>query len=567
METREFFLAEYGPARVIETTETHGTIEGEFRSWYAGADNKERLDDLTSYARSAYRAKSLVKYEHSCEHGFLEALFHEPRDEGCAGGIHGSAFLGRRRERRQHHLAPALVLRRAPRRRRRRRGDRDAHADVVFEPFVTEWHYRIRPPPGFQARKLPADDVLSLGPAQLESEFKVAADGAVHATWRFDTVKSRYTPAETDALLTALRELKSAETQLITFDQVGVALRAEGDFKGALHANDALIAAYPRKAVHRLRAATALLEAGLGARAQREALAATKLEPKSALAWKTLGWMLQHDAVGRRFGEGFDRAGALAAYRKARALDPENTDIAADLAVLLEHDANGVRYSPRLEPGRRPSATTSLRRELLSEEDAEGRRLHAATCPMRCSTRAAIAELREALRKQPPSATQRALTLAAIGAESGSAKALEFARGLSQRRVGPACGARERRQPAGARCANIRAPRICIEASTRGQTTTAATTQRIATLRKTQRNDGKAIEPTDPRGVVLRWFVELLAVDGNDERTAQAARAGQRVAARQRGLRARTARHRHGLREARTCLSTSARTCCSATCA
>ena len=50
-----------------------------------------------------------------------------------------------------------------------------------------------------------------------------------------------------------------------------------------------------------------------------------------------------------------------------------------------------------------------------------------------------------------------------------------------------------------------------IEASTRGQTTTAATTQRIAMLRKTQRNDGKLIQPTDPRGVVLRWFVELLA--------------------------------------------------------
>ena len=86
-----------------------------------------------------------------------------------------------------------------------------------------------------------------------------------------------------------------------------MALRTEGDFNGALRANDERVAKYPRKAVHRLRSATALLEAGLGARAQKEALAATKLEPKSALAWKTLGWMLQHDAVGRRFCDGFDR--------------------------------------------------------------------------------------------------------------------------------------------------------------------------------------------------------------------------------------------------------------------
>ena len=101
------------------------------------------------------------------------------------------------------------------------------------------------------------------------------------------------------------------------------------------------------KAVHRLRHAYALLDAGLGARAQREALAATQLEPKYALAWKARGWMLQHDAVGRRFGAGYDRAGAIAAYRKARELDPTNTDIAADLGVLLEHDARGERYADK----------------------------------------------------------------------------------------------------------------------------------------------------------------------------------------------------------------------------
>ena len=54
-----------------------------------------------------------------------------------------------------------------------------------------------------------------------------------------------------------------------------------------------------------------------------------------------------------------------------------------------------------------------------------------------------------------------------------------------------------------------------IEASTRGQTTTAANTQRIAMLRKTTRNDGRGIEPTDPRGVVLHAFGELFAPDRN----------------------------------------------------
>jgi transglutaminase-like putative cysteine protease/tetratricopeptide (TPR) repeat protein len=514
LETRDVFLAEYGPARVIETTETHGTIEGEFRSWYAGADNKARLDDLTSYARSAYRAKSLEKYEHTASTDFSKpySMSLEMKDapvgftdlHTSAVGIKVSNIASRLPSYFDDRLKEEESV-----------TESDARtADVVFEPFVTEWRYRIRPPLGFQARKLPADSVQNLGPARLASEFRVAADGTVNATWRFDTLKRRYTPAETTALLAALRELKDAETQLISFDQVGVALRADGDFKGALRANDELVVKYPRKAVHRLRSATALLEAGLGTRAQKEALAATKLEPKSALAWKTLGWMLQHDAVGRRFGEGFDRAGALAAYHKAQVLEPDNADISADLAVLLEHDAFGVRYSPKSDLDEAID-NYQLRRAALSEEDAKddsyaNNLLYALLYAQR------YGELREALRKLPPGATQRALMLAAIGAESGGARALEFARDLSM----DAADRRTALASAGNLLARLRAYSSAadlIEASTRGQTTTAASTQRIAMLRKTQRNDGKPIEPTDPRGVVLRWLVELLSVEKNED--------------------------------------------------
>jgi transglutaminase-like putative cysteine protease/tetratricopeptide (TPR) repeat protein len=513
LETRDIFLAEYGPARVIETTETHGTIEGEFRSWYAGADNKARLDDLTSYARSAYRAKSLEKYEHTASTDFSKpySMSLEMKDapvgftdlQTSAVGIKVSNIATRLPSYFDDRLAEDAGVK------------SDARtADVVFEPFITEWHYRIRPPVGFQPRKLPTDAVQNLGPARLASEFTIDADGTINATWRFNTMKRRYTPEETNALLAALRELKDSETLLISFDQVGVALRADGDFKGALRANDELVAKYPRKAVHRLRSATALLEAGLGTRAQKEALAATKLEPKSALAWKTLGWMLQHDAVGRRFGDGFDRAGALAAYHKAQVLDPENADISADLAVLLEHDAYGVRYSPKSDLEEAIS-NYQLRHALLSEEDAKddsyaNNLLYALLYAHR------YGELREALRKLPPGATQRALTLAAIGAESGGAKALEFARDLSI----DASDRRTALASAGALLVRLReypSAADLIEASTRGQTTTAATTQRIAMLRKTQRRDGKTFEPADPRGVVLRWFVELLATETNED--------------------------------------------------
>jgi hypothetical protein len=510
IETRDFFLAEYGPARVVETTETHGIVEGEYRAWYAGGDTKERVDQLKSYMREAYRAKELIDYQHSASTDFSKpySMRIEMKDapvgftdlETAAVGINVANITSRLPEYFDARVEDT------------EEGETDKRTtDVVFDPFVTEWRYRIQPPPGFQVRSLPADNVLALGPAQLVSEFQVN-EGTVLATWRFDTVKARYTPAETDALIKALRELNSAETQLIAFDQVGVALRADGDFKGALQANEALVEKYPRKAVHRLRNASALLEAGLGARAKREAQSATKLEPRLALAWKTLGWTLQHDAVGRRFGEGFDRAGAIAAYRKARELDPLNADIAADLAVLLEHDLNGVRYSAKANLDE-AIAEYQIRRKLLSDQEAKSddyaNNLYYALLYAK-----RYGELRDTLRQAGPSLTQRALLITTVAAERGGTAAIEASRTL--------VSSEQDRRSALASAGNIltrlreyRAAADLIEASTRGQTTTAANTQRIALLRKTQRVDARAIFPVDPRGVVLRSFGELLAPDSN----------------------------------------------------
>ena len=385
-------------------------------------------------------------------------------------------------------------------------------ADVVFEPFVTEWQYRIQPPPGFQSRSLPAGSVVKLGPARLVSEFNTTADGAVRATWRFDTVKGRYSMAETEALIKALRDLHAAEMKLIAFDQIGVALRADGDFKGALQANETLVAKYPRKGVHRLRNASALLEAGLGTRAQREALTATRLEPKSSLAWKMLGWTLQHDAVGRRFGEGYDRTGAIAAYRKARALAPEDTDIAADLAVLLEHDLYGVRYSPKANLDE-AIVEYQARRKLLSEDEAKSddyaNNLYYVLLYAR-----RFAELRDTLQDAAPGVAQRTLLITALAAEHGGAVAIEASRSLvsseSDRRTALASAGNIL-----TRLREYQAAADLIEASTRGQTTTAANTQRIAMLRKTTHIDGRGIPPTDPRGVVLHALGELFAPDRN----------------------------------------------------
>ena len=511
VETRDFFLSEYGPSRVIETTETYGTVEGQYRGWYAGADTKERLDQLKTYMHDAYRAKQLVNYDHTSSTDFSKpyTMSLEMKDapvgytdlESAAVGVNVDNVTARLPEYFDSRVEDS-----------KKDEDHARTADVVFESFVTEWHYRIQPPPGFQPRKLPANDVVDLGPARLVSEFNVTADGAVHATWRFDTVKGRYTVAETEALIKALRELNRGETLLIAFDQVGVALRADGDFKGALQANEALVAKYPRNAVHRLRNASALLEAGLGTRAQREALAATRLEPKSALAWKTYGWTLQHDAVGRRFGEGFDRAASIAAYRKAHELDASNTDIAADLAVLLEHDANGVRYSP-LANLDEAIGIYQQRRKLLSDDEAKNDD-YANNLYYTLLYAHRYADLRDTLRQAKPTLPQRALYVTTLAAERGGAAAIEASRQLIS-------GEADRRTALAStgniltRLREYQAAADLIEASTRGQTTTAAQTQRIALLRKTTRMDGTTMQPVDPRSVVLRSFGEMFSQPRN----------------------------------------------------
>jgi transglutaminase-like putative cysteine protease len=513
IETREFFLGEYGPARVVETTETRGTIEAEYRAWYAGADTKERLDTLKTYAHDAYRAKALANYEHTASTDFSKfySMSLEMKDAPVGStdltaavvGVNVANITGRLPDYFDEQLEEEDESKPAAKRT----------ADVVIEPFVNEWRYRIQPPPGFKARQLPANNVLKLGPTQLRSEFSVGTDGVVTALWRFDTVKSRFTPAESDALVKGLRSLKAMEVQLISFDQIGAALRAEGDYKGALQAYQSLIAQHPKQAMHRLRNAYALLDAGLGARAQREAQVATKLEPKNAFAWKVHGWMLQHDSVGRRFGTGYDRAGAIASYRKARQLDPENTDIAADLAVLYEHDVAGTRYTDKSNLDL-AIVEYQARRKLLSEEEAKDDQysdnlFYALLFAHR------YADLREALRDETPNATRRALAIAAIAATDGGPKAIEASRELVSGEV----DRRAALSRAGSMLTNLReypAAADLLEASTRGQTTTAANTQRIAALRKTTRNDGKSIAATDPQGAVLRAFAELVATDKPD---------------------------------------------------
>jgi tetratricopeptide (TPR) repeat protein len=223
------------------------------------------------------------------------------------------------------------------------------HDYLFTRPMQLEVRYRIVPPAGYAARPLPTHRARKLGPGKLEEVYTAGKDGAVEAVISFDTGKRRISPVEYQALRDGLRQLSSEKPVMVTFDQVGESHLAAGRIREALDEFRRLAAQHPKKALPRTRIARALLAGGLGAAARQEAELATKVEPDLAYAWTTLAWLRQHDDIGRRFGKGFDRAGAIAAYRRAVALQPGSNEKAGeargDLAILLEHDAEGNRYT------------------------------------------------------------------------------------------------------------------------------------------------------------------------------------------------------------------------------
>ncbi len=365
VEIREFFLADLGPARIVETSELRGASERDLRSYYAESEADEVREELESYAEETYRADTFGAIEHSSLADLSGPLrlrieiqkggrgFTDPRN--AAVGVKPADLLAR--------LPTALT------------GDEEGkeaeeepaprRSDFVFNrPMRLELRYRIVPPAGYAPQPLPTSRQRGLGTVTLKEEYAAGPDGVVTAVFKLDTGKRRLSPAEFETTRRAVREALDEKMALLFFDQTGEAHLDAGRVREALAEFQRLAALEPKKALPRTRIARALLAGGMGEAAREEARRATQLEPGFAPAYRDLGWILQHDDLGRRFGAGFDRAGAIAAYRKARQLDPQDALARADLAILLEHDAKGARYSPKADLAAAIAEYQALRKDL-----------------------------------------------------------------------------------------------------------------------------------------------------------------------------------------------------------
>jgi transglutaminase-like putative cysteine protease/tetratricopeptide (TPR) repeat protein len=349
-ESREVNLAEYGVATFVETDDEIGPDEADYREYYSG-DSKQVKEASETYVKDTYLADSLT----SLEHGDLADLDKPASIRFISKGRRGNtdvntALVAIRVEAlfdrfpqyfrtRENEETPPTEESEKPKART---------ADWLITPFTTEWHYKITAPPGFRLRALPSDKDEKVDTVSFTQKYSANSEGTiVEARFRVENTNARMTVQQAKNLRDAVVKARDADPIFVSFDLVGHSLIAAGKIKEGLAAYRELAAQHPKEALHRVQLAQALLTAGLGEQARIVALEATNLEPTSALAHSTLAMVLKHDLIGRPIESGMDYEGAIAAYKKAIALDPKDKETRANLGMLLEYDAEGTRYSEK----------------------------------------------------------------------------------------------------------------------------------------------------------------------------------------------------------------------------
>jgi tetratricopeptide (TPR) repeat protein len=355
VETRTFKLAEYGPSRVEEVSDTHGYIDSSYRSEYGGPVTPKIHEDMENYVKTTYLAKKLARFDHGdasdLAHPFRLTIVADEARRGLSSLTDAAIALY------PTHAASGLpkwftIQPPAPgpdmsadAKRELDLAEKSRPVSFAIRPFIYEIRARILIPAGFEPRPLPPNKTTQVGLGSLTETYSADEPGAVNATFRFNSGPSRLTAENALVMRTAVLELQKRDYVGILFDQAGAKALTAGRIREALEIDRKLIAAAPSDALHHLQLARALLDAGIGTEAHLEARRATELDPTLPVAFATLGWALEHSALGERFGKGYDLPSAIVAYKRALELDPENSDFRFDLAVLYEFDAVGARYA------------------------------------------------------------------------------------------------------------------------------------------------------------------------------------------------------------------------------
>lgn len=353
MEHRVFRLPTYGRADVVERTEAKGSIARRLRQQLAKEGDTHSA--ILNYVRGQYGATGLgevsmsdpadvrrpvevsveatstdvgrvdiatgvAEIRTSVLFGWLPALL---RDAALAPDDEPDGQTEQLRQ-----IAAVLIARRE-------------QPLLLPEPYTAELTFEVQAPAGFVPTERPDDRRLTWGPAEFTSEYELR-DGVLHGRLRFDTGRARYSPDETRTLVEGLRALWEEPVAKVRYVQAGLQKIEAGQLNEGLEALARLSGAHPKSAPHRARLSLGLVAAGLGDAARQVAREAVALDETSPLARYALGHVLSHDLVGRLHSPGFDRAGAMDAFRLVKALEPGNVRARAALARMRAMDDRGL---------------------------------------------------------------------------------------------------------------------------------------------------------------------------------------------------------------------------------
>ncbi len=355
-EIRTFVAKESGAADVTEVSDGSGVVEVENRTWLRDERAENVRKSLTDYVSREYKSKALAGYSSS-------PVADLERPLQLTVTATGTERVFTDRDHIDLYLFPSDVLDKVPRYLKVKPEPTEKPRKNDFEwtlPHSYEIENRIVLPPGYQPPPVEPAQTRQLGTARIIEQRSIDKNTLI-VTYRFESGKRRLKPSELAELRTALVAMGEDAVHLVSAHRAYVAM-AKGRSKDAIAEAERLVKLHPTEALHHAELATMLLQAGAGAAARREVARAVQIDPKSADAYSVQAWILRHDTLGRDFGFDHDHAGALAAFRKARALDPTHVGASVDLARLLERDPDGRMTTAPAELAAAAEAWSTVRK-------------------------------------------------------------------------------------------------------------------------------------------------------------------------------------------------------------
>ncbi len=507
IETREFRLVEDGKAFVTETSEYSGSDERSTRRYYTSNDKKGLGDGLKTYAEQAYLAKKLAKWETGDTHDLTKPFrIHIEMTEAGRGITNsGEAGVGIFYSRLVGDLPAELH-------RDLEEQDEDTPKDekikprvhdyVFSKPYVLDMRYRIVLPPGYTVRNLPEPETVKVATATLTKTFKAQDDGVVLADFRFDSGPRRITAAQFEALRKEVVKLNKQPALILYFDQLGKKLLNEGEVGKAVAEYRRLSSLHPKEALHHTEIARALLAGGMGAAARRAAKRGIEVEPKSAKAHATLGWVLANDLIGRELRSGADVPGAIAAYRKAKELGKDDLTTRAELAMILQHSDTGVRYGDTERMNAAIAEYVAMKKDIEEADDAA---IDRELMPLYAHTQR-WAELKALLAETTDTNQKESYKLVEIAASEGGAAAVAAAAKLEPAKR------RDIQSQAGSIMVVLReyaAAADLLSAAAQGAPNAAALRQQADMVRKAMRHEQFKHDPHDAKSVLRSAFLDI----------------------------------------------------------